>query len=93
MAPISRGSLTAQERETVVLMNDAEGTAEVVTHQSRIYTKLRNNPAAELVEDLSWGTTKGGRFILPCNLVSFRSKSKARVSPSKPISVENHRQV
>jgi hypothetical protein len=43
-------SLTAPERETVITFSDADDTATVHTHQRRIITKLKNNPAAELVE-------------------------------------------
>jgi hypothetical protein len=39
-------SLTAPERETVITFSDADDTATVHTHQRRIITKLRNNPAA-----------------------------------------------
>ena len=68
--------MTKVERETVVLMNDAESFAEICTHQPRIYTKLMNNPAAELVEDLTHGTTKGGRFRISASLISFRQKRR-----------------
>jgi hypothetical protein len=39
-----------------------------------------NNPAFELVEDLSWGLSVGGRFVGPASFVSFRSK-RMNVSP------------
>jgi hypothetical protein len=38
------------QRETVITFSDADDTATVHTHQRRIITKLKNNPAAELVE-------------------------------------------
>jgi hypothetical protein len=45
-------SLTAPERETVINFSDADDTATIHTHQRRIITKLRNNPAATEVADL-----------------------------------------
>jgi hypothetical protein len=55
-------SLTAPERETVITLSDADGTATVHTHQRRIITKLKNNPAAELIEDISFDGTPGAVF-------------------------------
>ena len=81
--------LSKFERETVILMNDGDDIAEIVTHQSRIYTKLVNNPAAELVEDLTHGTTKGGRFVIPASLISFRSKSRVGADTSKARASQN----
>jgi hypothetical protein len=66
-------SLTAPERETVITFSDEDDTATVHTHQRRIITKLRNNPAAELVEDISFDGTAGAVFELPADLISFRS--------------------
>ncbi len=40
-------SLTAPERETVITFSDGDDTATIHTHQRRIITKLKNNPAAE----------------------------------------------
>jgi hypothetical protein len=69
-------SLTAPERETVITFSDEEDTATVHTHQRRIITKLRNNPAARLVEDISFDGTAGTVFELPAYLISFRSKKR-----------------
>jgi hypothetical protein len=46
-------SLTAPERETVITFSDEDDTATAHTHQRRIITKLRNNPAATELEDIS----------------------------------------
>jgi hypothetical protein len=46
--------LTAPERETVITFSDEDDTATVHTHERRIITKLKNNPAAELIEDISF---------------------------------------
>ena len=43
-------SLTAPERETVITFSDEDGIAQVHTHQRRLITKLRNNPAATEVD-------------------------------------------
>jgi hypothetical protein len=66
-------SLTAPERETVITFNDADDTATIHTHQRRIITKLRSNPAATEIEDLSFDGTAGAVFEIPADLVSFRS--------------------
>jgi hypothetical protein len=47
-------SLTAPERETVITFSDEDDTATIHTHQRRIITKLKNNAAAEMVEDISF---------------------------------------
>jgi hypothetical protein len=76
-------SLTAPERETVITFSDADDTATVHTHQRRIITKLRNNPAAELVEDISFDGTAGAAvFEIPADLISFRS-SRRKLSPEQ----------
>jgi hypothetical protein len=67
-------SLTAPERETVITFSDEDDTAIVHTHQRRIITKLRNNPAATEVEDISHDGTAGAVFEIPADLISFRSK-------------------
>ena len=71
-------SLTAPERETVITFSDEDGTATVHTHQRPIITKLKNNPAAELVEDISFDGTAGAVFTIPKALISFRSKRQTR---------------
>jgi hypothetical protein len=75
-------SLTAPERETVITFSDEEDTATIHTHQRRIITKLRNNPAAELVEDVSFDGTAGAVFEIPVDLISFRS-SRRKLSPEQ----------
>jgi hypothetical protein len=69
-------SLTADERETVILMDDGSNVAKISTHQKRIYTKLRNNPAAKFIEDITCGASIGGMFEIPANLISFRTQRK-----------------
>ena len=71
-------SLTAPERETVIVFSDADDTATVHTHQRRIITKL--NPAAKLVEDISFDGTAGAVFELPVWAISFLSKKRKRGS-------------
>lgn len=72
-------SLTRPERETVILLNDEDHFAEITTHQRTWVTKLRKNPAAEELEDLSHGSTAGGRFRVPAKLVSVRTKQRSVV--------------
>jgi len=69
-------SLTAPERETVITFSDDDDTARVHTHQRKIITKLKNNPAAEQIEDISFDGTAGAVFELPADLVSFRSQKR-----------------
>ena len=64
-------SLTAPERETVITFSDADDTALVYTHQRRIITKLRRNPLAREVEDISHDGTAGAVFELPADRISF----------------------
>ena len=66
-------SLTAPERETVITFSDEDDTATVHTHQRRIITKLRNNPAATEIADLTFYGTAGAAFEMPADLISFRS--------------------
>jgi hypothetical protein len=70
-------SLTPAERETVVLINDEDNFAEITTHQRTWVTKLRKNPAAEEIEDLSYGSTTGARFRIPAKLISVRTKTRS----------------
>jgi hypothetical protein len=63
--------LTAPERETVIVMNDESDVAEVTTHQRPMLTKLRKNPAAEEIEDVSFGSTPGATFRIPKDRISF----------------------
>jgi hypothetical protein len=69
-------SLTAPERETVITFSDEDETATVHTHQRKIITKLKNNPAATQVDDLTFDGTAGAVFELPADLISFRSKQR-----------------
>lgn len=75
-------SLTAPERETVITFSDEDNTATVHTHQRRIITKLRNNPAAKEIEDLTFEGSAGAAFEIPADLISFRS-GRRKLSPSQ----------
>jgi hypothetical protein len=81
-------SLTAPERETVITFSDESGTATIHTHQHRIITELRNNPAATEIEDLTFDGTAGAVFELPADLISYRS-TRRTLSPRQrqPISI------
>jgi hypothetical protein len=69
-------SLTAPERETVITFSDEDDTATIHTHQRRIITKLKNNPAANQIEDISFDGTAGAIFEMPADLISFRNKKR-----------------
>jgi hypothetical protein len=75
-------SLTAPERETVITFSDVDDTATVHTHQRRIITKLKNNPAATEIEDLTFDGTVGAVFELPANLITFRS-GRRKLNPEQ----------
>jgi hypothetical protein len=75
-------SLTAPERETVITFSDQDDMATVHTHQRRIITKLRNNPAATELEDLTFEGTAGAVFEIPADLISFRS-GRRKLSPEQ----------
>jgi hypothetical protein len=69
-------SLSAPERETVITFSDEDETALVHTHQRKIITKLRNNPAATEIEDLSCDGTVGAVFEIPVWAISFLTRKR-----------------
>ena len=69
-------SLTAPERETVITFSDEDDIATVHTHQRKIITKLKNNPAATLIEDISFDGTAGAIFQLPVWAISFLTRKR-----------------
>lgn len=71
-------SLTAAERETVVLADDGSDTIRVTTFQRPVLNRLRKNPEARLIEDVSIGSSVGAIFELPAWCLSFRSKRVRR---------------
>jgi hypothetical protein len=75
---MAQQSLTAPERETVINFSDADDPAHVWTAQRPVITRLRANPAAELVKEGRIGSTPWAEFRLPAKLVSFRSVSTKR---------------
>jgi hypothetical protein len=68
--------LTAPEREAVITFSDEDSTATVHTHQRKLITKLKNIPAAELVEDISFDGTSGAVFELPTWAISFLTRKR-----------------
>lgn len=66
-------SLTEFERETIINMNDGEEVAYIYSAQRKVITRLKNNPAAVLVEEGTHDGSVWARFTLPAELVSFRS--------------------
>jgi hypothetical protein len=66
-------SLTAPERETIIVFNDEDDTATIWTAQRPWITKLRKNPAAKLIEEGNHDGSVWAEFELPKELVSFRS--------------------
>lgn len=70
-------ALNAIERETVIVINDADDTMSIHTHQRSMYTKLMKNPSATLVRDLTFGNQPGGEFELPKGLLTIRSGKRA----------------
>lgn len=66
-------SLTAEERETIIRLNDEDGTANVWTAQRPVITKLRKNPAATLIDEGTHDGSVWAEFEIPKALISFRS--------------------
>ena len=83
--------LSSEERETIIRFSDADDVATIATHQRRIITRLRKNPAAREVADISFGTTAGAVFELPVRLLSFRTKVVARPG-GNPDALRRHRE-
>ena len=71
-------SLTDAERETIIGWSEADGTAQVYTASRKVITRLRNNPAAELVDEGTHDGSAWARFTIPAGLVSFRSAAARR---------------
>jgi hypothetical protein len=77
-------SLTPPERETIITFNDEDETARVWTAQPPWITKLRNNPAATLLDEGKHGTSAGAEFEVPKELLTIRSKKvKRRLTPEQ----------
>jgi hypothetical protein len=74
--------LTASERETVICFSDDSDIATVHTHQRRIITKLKNTPAATLIDDLTFEGSAGAVFEIPADLISLRS-GRRKLSPEQ----------
>ena len=58
----------------MIVLNDEDDFAEITTHQRTWVTRLSKNPSAEDLEDLTYGSTVGGRYRIPASLISLRSK-------------------
>ena len=86
-------TLTADERETVINLNDAEAVAYIYTAQRPVITKLKKNPAATLIEEGTHEGSVSARFELPAALLTFRSGRVTAPSPwnSAPRSAEGFR--
>jgi hypothetical protein len=76
-------ALSALERETVIVFNDAEDCASVYTAQRRIITQLKKNPAATLNEEGSFEGSAWATFELPKKFISFRSKTRTFCEPER----------
>jgi hypothetical protein len=70
-------SLTAAERETVIVLNDEEDVAHVYTAQRPWITKLKKNPSAVLVEEGTHDGSVWARFDLPKGLIGARTKRRS----------------
>jgi hypothetical protein len=69
-------SFTALERETVIILTDADELASVYTAQRSVITRLKKNSAARLIEEGLYGKSPWARFELPKQFISFRSKRR-----------------
>jgi hypothetical protein len=66
-------SLSAAERETVIVFNDDDEMASVYTAQRTVITKLKKNSAATLLDEGRFEGSAWAKFEIPKALVSFRS--------------------
>jgi hypothetical protein len=58
-------------------------------HQRRIITKLKNNPAATELVDLSFDGSPGAVFEIPAELISFRSGRRKLTEAQRTAAVAN----
>ena len=80
--PMSWTPLSARERETVIILTDADDVARIGTHQRGLLTKLERNPSARKVEDLSYGLQRGAAFEMQVSLITFREVKRKGNSSS-----------
>ena len=73
--------LMAPEPESVIVFFDADGTATNRTHRRRIVAGPERNPRARHVEDLSYGSSVGARFVVPSRAVTSRCKRREGSQP------------
>lgn len=69
-------SLSAEERETIILTSDADDTWLITTHQKPRVTQLEKmvkNGNATKIQDLTWGAQAGGQYEIPANMVTLRN--------------------
>ena len=71
-------SLTAAERETSIVMDDAGEFAIVTTWQRPMITKLNKNAGADKIEDLVCDGSKGAIYRVPAKLISIRNPRSKR---------------
>jgi hypothetical protein len=85
--------LTAQERETVITLNDSDDLASIWTAQRAMITKLKANEAAVLVEEGLHGSSRWASFTLPKELLSLRSKRRAMSEEQRVEAAERMRRL
>jgi Fe-S-cluster containining protein len=69
-------SLTAIERETIIVLNDEEDVAYISTSQRPWITTLKKNESATLVEEGKHDGTAFASFTIPKNMLTIRSKKR-----------------
>lgn len=70
--------MSAHERETVITFSDGDKTARITTHQRRIITKLRRNPAFKVASEGVFDGTEWVDGTMPAEFVSFRRPREKR---------------
>lgn len=73
-------SLSALERETIVLMNDADDTVIITTQQRTMITKLRRLEDFTEVASGFHGTTEWAEFTCPVSRFSLGAKRRVAQS-------------
>jgi hypothetical protein len=74
-------SLTAAERETVIVLNDEDDTATIHTSQRPWITRLKRNPSATLVDEGKFEGSAWAEFEIPKSLIAFPRNQKRKGQP------------
>lgn len=79
--------LSPDERETIILINDASENAIIYTSQKRIMTKLKRNPQARLIKtEMHDSRIIAMEYEIYAKFITIRSKDRAGIRTSENLS-------